>query len=903
MGNSPVFRSSRFFLLAAGLTAARLTAFAADTPQLPPVADREIDFLRDVDPIFQQHCYMCHGDEAAMNGYSLWRRKSAVRGGYSGQPAIQQGDSANSRLIHLIAGLEENLRMPPTGGKLTDEQIGILRAWIDQGAPFASSRFDASDRRAEEPWRHMDYGPVISASVSVREPEDPLADKGPEDNVSYKSHAILLAEDRKAGVIFDTELLRMAAGWIDGQYVLTGTVYDWAHGPHPYLDGTPLFETPVAPGWAHEGSFLDPRPEGFGPLPANWAKYKGRYMFGDKVVLHYSVGEAEVLEMAGLASDWGLELLTRTIEVGPTREPLLLEVAAVRGASARQLSLKKLTPGRGAAVEHLVHLGKNEGTVVGVAGLSKRGKWDLSAPGEVRLEVPRSSEVRRFTLYYTRLDAGRLGAFAGALRDAPRPERLEPYTRGGPSNYRRTVTTRGRLGADDGPWTVDEIALPFENPWKSWFRPTDFAFFDDDRAAVATWSGDVWIVDGVDADLDELTWRRFAVGFHMPQGLEVVDGVVYVLDRDQITRLHDFNQDGEADYYENFNNDFHVTHHFHEFTFDLDRDRDGTFYFAKAARHALPAKVKHHGVIFKLDPDGNNLEVVCTGFRVPNGVAVGPNGEITTSDQEGHWIPSTRVNLCSPGSFHGYMWGGSVDPARTEYDDPITWLPISVDNSGAGQAWVDTRRWGPFQGHLVHSSFGRGKIFLILMEKTGDKVQGGAVELPVDFNTGLMRPEFRDSDGNLYLVGLYGWGTRRKAVGGFYRTRYTGKKVLVPSELHVSRQGIDISFLHELDPATAEDSGNYRVRRWNYKWLSRYGSDRWKLDGEPGIEELRVRSVRLMSDRKTVRIEVEDLRPVMQMLTSMSIRTAQGERIETQISHSIHVLPDQPGEPFVATFD
>ena len=49
--------------------------------------------------------------------------------------------------------------------------------------------------------------------------------------------------------------------------------------------------------------------------------------------------------------------------------------------------------------------------------------------------------------------------------------------------------------------------------------------------------------------------------------------------------------------------------------------------------------MKHHGVIMKLDPDGKNLEVVCRGFRVPNGVAVGPNGEITTSDQEGHWDP------------------------------------------------------------------------------------------------------------------------------------------------------------------------------------------------------------------------------------------------------------------------
>ena len=892
----------RLTLSAAILLALAGTSLFSSAAELPPPVDRKIDFMQDVDPIFVQHCYACHGDDAAMNGYSLWRGKSAERGGYSGKPGFVRGDSANSRLIHLVGGLEENLIMPPAGGPLTAEQIGILRAWIDQGAPFASTRFDDSTKREEQPWLHMDYGPVISASATVKEPEDPRADKQPGDNISYKSHAVMLEADRRAGVIFDTELLRMSAGWNGPRYVLTGTVYDWRHGPHPHLDGEPVFETPVAPGWARDGSFADPRPEGFGPLPTDWAKYKGRYMFGDKVVLEYSVGDANVLELPGLETDWGVEALTRTFEVGPTTEALLLEVAAVPDGQARQLSLKKLNQSNGPAIEHLVYLGSDEGTAIGVAGLGKKARWDLSAAGEVRLSIPRSGETQRFTLYYADVRSERLGAFAGALREAPRPERLEPYTRGGPRTYRRTVETQGRLGAGTGAWTVDEITLPFDNPWNSWFRPTDFAFFDDDRAAVATWSGDIWIVDGVDEDLDKLTWSRYAVGFHMPQGLEVVDGKVYVLDRDQITVLHDLNQDGQADYYENFNNEFHVTHHFHEFTFDLDRDREGNFYFAKAARHALPAKVKHHGVIFKMDPDGKNLEVVCTGFRVPNGVAVGPNGEITTSDQEGHWIPSTRVNLCSPGSFHGYMWGGSIGD-RTTYDNPITWLPISVDNSGAGQAWIGSDKWGPFKGHLVHSSFGRGKIFLVLMENIGDDVQGGAVELPVDFDSGLMRPDFRQSDGNLYLVGLYGWGTKRKAVGGFYRARFTGGKVLVPSELHVSKKGIDVSFLHELDPVSAEDPANYRAKRWNYKWLSRYGSDRWKLNGDQGVEEMTVRSATLLPDRKTVRIVVDDLRPVMQMMTGISIRTAAGDAIETEISHSIHAIVDEPGASFVAKYE
>ena len=191
----------------------------------------------------------------------------------------------------------------------------------------------------------------------------------------------------------------------------------------------------------------------------------------------------------------------------------------------------------------------------------------------------------------------------------------------------------------------------------------------------------------------------------------------------------------------------------------------------------------------------------------------------------------------------------------------------------------------------------------MLMETVNGKIQGGAVELPVDYNTGLMRPGFSDTDGNLYLAGLYGWGTRRKEVGGFYRTRYTGKPILVPNGLHVSRQGIDVSFLHELDPTTAEDPKNYQVRRWNYKWLSRYGSDLWKLNGEQGTEEMRVTSVKLLPGNKSVRIQVDDLKTVMQMKTNFQIRTKQGEQIHTEILHSIHDIPDQPGKPFLVQYE
>ena len=79
---------------------------------------------------------------------------------------------------------------------------------------------------------------------------------------------------------------------------------------------------------------------------------------------------------------------------------------------------------------------------------------------------------------------------------------------------------------------------------------------DEDTLAVCTLMGDVWLVDGVDEDLNELTWQRIAFGLHQPLGWVVHEGCVHVIGRDQLLRLVDLNGDREADFYECLTNEF-----------------------------------------------------------------------------------------------------------------------------------------------------------------------------------------------------------------------------------------------------------------------------------------------------------------------------------------------------------
>ena len=124
-------------------------AWAGDVPAktLPSPAAREIDFVRDVSPILAR-CQSCHSAKQSMGGLRLDSRIAALAGGNSG-PVLLTGRSAESRLIQLVAGTGK-LVMPPSGARLTAENVGVLRAWIDQGLRWPDSfAFASADPKSK----------------------------------------------------------------------------------------------------------------------------------------------------------------------------------------------------------------------------------------------------------------------------------------------------------------------------------------------------------------------------------------------------------------------------------------------------------------------------------------------------------------------------------------------------------------------------------------------------------------------------------------------------------------------------------------------------------------------------------------------------------------------------------
>ena len=738
--------------------------------------------------------------------------------------------------------------------------LPLAAAEAKKDAKKADAKPAPKPKASSTQWDLMDLGPSFAGGLQVP------GDKGEVFRPALKGLSLNLGNG--AAVCFDTERLRLAIGWRGG-FLKLPTGREGLEGVASPV-GEIAFKSDVLPGWADaSGKFVEPKPPvkdgrelvSFGPLPKDWAKWRGHYVNGKQVILSYTVGKAGVLELPGY--DAGIGAFTRTFHF------------------------------EGAAPAQKLLLATGETKLKATCSLAG-SKIETSPEGWLVLNLPA-------------LQAGT--TFAVALSPSgteakPATANLAALTKGGVAQWNPVIETAGVLGKNDGAYTVDTLTLPDgkANPWNSWIRTSGFDFFADaTKAAICSVSGDVWLVSGIDDKLDKLKWKRFATGLFQPLGLKIVDEKVYVLGRDQITRLHDLNGDGEADFYENFNNDIAISSHYHEFNLGLETDRAGNFYFNKGGNLG-PFKHQHHGVVAKVSKDGSKLEAWANGLRAPNGIGMGPNDEVTSSDNEGNWVPSSRVNLMKAGGFYGHAHTAHTTTPPTDYDKPLFWLPHQVDNSSGGQVWVTSDKWGPFRGDMLHMSYGSCSLFKVLKEEVGGQVQGGAVRFPLNFESGIMRARFSPRDGQLYATGLRVWQSSGAKTGAFHRVRYTGKSVAMPKELHVQPNGIEITFTSALDAKSAADDGNWAIDQWNYKWTSGYGSQMYSV-AEPdkvignnkianskfGGEDLVVKKATVRPDGKTVFLEVEGgVKPVMQMRIRMNINAADGTPINQTIYNTVN---------------
>lgn len=555
----------------------------------------------------------------------------------------------------------------------------------------------------------------------------------------------------------------------------------------------------------------------------------------------------------------------------------------------------------------------------GVVG-SNRGFAFSPKDNRLHLTFPPARETENVVVWTAAVPAGlsveELGALEAQIQQQVKPADLQAAIDDiGKPRWPEVVTTTPVLGSDDGPFAVDELTSPANNPWLARLRFTGHDFFDDgDRMAVCSWDGDVWLVSGLkslarhgaigewnsypaspikilelaaeEASAPALKWQRIASGLFQPLGLKIVDGTIYLTCRDQLVILRDRNGDGETDFYECFNNDHQVTPHFHEFAMGLQRDDAGNFYYAKSARHALTAIVPHHGTLLRIPPDGSRTDILANGFRAANGVCLNKDGSFIVTDQEGHWNPKNRINWVREGGFYGNMFGyhDVTDDSNEAMEQPLCWITNAFDRSPAELMWIDNKAWGPLNGSLLNLSYGYGKVYVVPHEEKNGQMQGGMCEFPIpQFPTGVTRGRISPHDNALYVCGMFAWGSSQQArEGGLYRIRPTGKPAYLPVGLNASGKELKITFTDELDAGSATSPDNFTVRVWALKRTANYGSKHYDE------HEIEVASARLSDDGRAVTLAIPELAKTWCMEIKCRLKSADGETFERVIHNTIH---------------
>jgi mono/diheme cytochrome c family protein len=823
-------------------------------------------------------CHSCHGASGAgvpaidltLIGERLrpefyhWQMRTPSRADPdSPMPAFADAEG-RTRLRDILAG-DAQRQFEAIWHFLLDSRADRVAARGEQAKPV-EWRPSWADH-----YKKMDKGPFYSGAIEV--PGGGRRDKG---------LSIRVGERRQATVHFDTDLLRMSAGWT-GDFLTFRSHEDYGirNSPPPLAAGDVRFTSPAVTGWKSDSEprFADTRGRTFGPIPEEQGRYQGLYLHGKRVVLSYRVHGIGISE-----SPWHIEneqtgAFVRDLRLERHEQPL----AVLLFDAGSNVELER----RGAL--QIARAERDERMIV--AAIRTSGGIELvSTKGQVAVRFNPKPSPRSVRALIWEGKREQLDDFLELAAAAGNPDDLEQLAKPGPALWGEPLITQGELGKTERAYAVDLITAPQENPFHAMLHFTGLDFLPDGRALLSTMHGDVWLVGGIDESLGKLTWKRFATGLNMPFGVRVVQGRIYVSCEDELTILHDRNGDGEADFYENFRNLIAPGAGSWRQAFGLEIDAEGNFYFVRGQGH--PQSGLQNGVI-RISADGRKMELIASGFRQPFGMGISPEGRITVSQQEGTWVPQTPVHKIDlqtrQGSFYGF------DPKRNRkenpyarelgYEPPLVWLPRDVDNSGAGQAWVNSDVWGLPRGQMLHFSYGRGTVMQLMHEEVNGDRQGAVAHLAkfrrVHPRTGTFHPR----DGQLYAAG-------HSPAGGFERVRYTGRSAHLPVAFHAHENGLRIRFNHPLNPSEAVRTSNYTVHRWNYRWSAGYGSEFYSLKrpGSLGEDPVDVLSAELLGAADEIFLHLADMTPVMQMRVAYQLEAADGTKLNEEIHNTIHAL-------------
>ncbi|MCL4107752.1 UNVERIFIED_CONTAM: hypothetical protein GTU68_027137 [Idotea baltica] len=424
-------------------------------------------------------------------------------------------------------------------------------------------------------------------------------------------------------------------------------------------------------------------------------------------------------------------------------------------------------------------------------------------------------------------------------------------------------------------------------------------FLPDGRLAVSTWDkeGGVYLITNPESgNPSEMSVKQIAGGLAEPLGLKVVDGVIYIMQKQELTKLIDTNGDDIIDEYLTISNDWEASTNFHEFGFGLGY-KDGNFY-ATLATAILPGgaskqpQIQDRGKVIKINKESGNLEFVAQGLRTPNGIGIGVDNEFFIADNQGDWLPSSKILHFSEGDFFG---GRSVDfegTAGLKEKPPVVWLPQDeIGNSPSTPTYINV---GPYKGQMLHGEVTHGGLKRVFVEKVNGEYQGALFRFTQGLEAGVNRVVW-GPDGALYVGGVGNPGNWQNVGTNWYgvqRLEYNKQSTFEMLAVRSKSNGIEIEFTEALKPGEGWNASDYNIKQWYYKPTVEYGGP--KLDQR----RLPIRSVNVSEDRKKVFLELSGMKKghvIYVHLNNMFISSEGHELWSTEAWYTLNNISSTPG--------
>ncbi len=422
------------------------------------------------------------------------------------------------------------------------------------------------------------------------------------------------------------------------------------------------------------------------------------------------------------------------------------------------------------------------------------------------------------------------------------------------------------------------------------------ALMPNDRVAVTTRRGDLWICDGAYGDdLKKVKWTRFAHGLHEPLGMFWKDDSLYLTQRAEFSRIKDTDKDGIADSFETINADWGINGDYHEYAFGTPPDKNGDVWITLCLTGSFNADSDWRGWTVRITPDGKMIPT-CSGIRSPGGIGFNAEGDVFYTDNQGTWNGSSSLKWLKPGSFQGNPTANKFHklanlPAPPEpldgsrpmvehiknpnYLPPAVFLPHGKvgQSPTAIEPDLSQGKFGPWAGQLYVGEQTHSQVQRVFLEKINGHYQGAVFHLLEGFQCGII-PTKLDPRGIMFVGGSNrGWGSRGNQPFNFERVKWTGKTPFEILTMKAEPDGFTLTFTEEAG-ASAGDPASYSMSAWTYILQSKYGS--------PEVDQATptIKSATLSTDKKSVRLTIDGLvRGHVHHLKANQVKSAKGSSL------------------------